>query len=151
MAASVSAEEAYYVVLRTVVAGKQANWVRLCSPNHCSRSCASVLVNHCSRPYTCEASASFCNAELHSGTGGDCCLPLVLIFSLMLQTVMGHMQQLRHLMGVSDDLHKVGTGASALMMFEVAAAAAALPVSSRGKDQARTSSDPPKASVAVDV
>lgn len=37
MAATVSAEEAYYVVLRTVVAGKQTNWVG-------SRACARPAV-----------------------------------------------------------------------------------------------------------
>jgi hypothetical protein len=36
MQAHVSAEEAYYVVLRTVVAGKQTNWVSVMLCSCCS-------------------------------------------------------------------------------------------------------------------
>jgi hypothetical protein len=42
MAASVSAEEAYYVVLRTVVAGKQANWVSVPLSATATACCARV-------------------------------------------------------------------------------------------------------------
>lgn len=68
-----------------------APWWRASRPTGCVGCHAGQPVQRCTANASCERFRCFAAAALACG----------------LQTVMGHMAQLRQLMGVSDDLHKV--------------------------------------------
>lgn len=102
--AQVTPEEAYYVVLRTVVAGNQANWVSSTGLCSCFPSTQTTTL----WPYGQPARLLLQPMQLFSLSTGQhgrhTCLQCAMLW---LQNVMGHMAQLRKLMGVSDDMHKV--------------------------------------------